>query len=44
MDNFDWISFVAGVISGIFACFLVSDLVFPNSKHNWEDEDDPNPS
>lgn len=43
MENFDWMSFVAGVVTGILACYLVSDLVFPNSKLNWDDEDDVNP-
>ena len=31
MINFDWISFVAGVISGVMAATFVSDLVFPSS-------------
>jgi len=43
MNNFDWPSFVLGAIVGILACVSVSDLVFPNSKLNWDDEDDVNP-
>jgi len=40
MFNFDYISFILGVVVSIFACILVSDLVFPNDKWNWEDIDD----
>lgn len=31
MVNFDVMSFVAGVITGIMAATFVSDLVFPSS-------------
>jgi hypothetical protein len=40
MENFDWISFLFGVITGILASCSVSDLVFPNSKLDWDDEDE----
>jgi hypothetical protein len=40
MFDFDYISFILGVVISIFACILVSDLVFPNDKWNWEDENE----
>jgi hypothetical protein len=30
MLNFEWISFLVGVITGILAATFVSDLVFPS--------------
>lgn len=39
MFNFDYVSFILGVVVSIFACILVSDLVFPNDKWNWDDHD-----
>jgi hypothetical protein len=38
MDLIEPISFVFGVISGITACYAVSDLVFSKETSNERDE------
>lgn len=40
MYTLDWVSFTVGFIVALFAAMLVSDLVFPNDKWKWEDEEE----
>lgn len=40
MYDIDWISFLMGFIVALFAAVFVSDLVFPNDKLEWGDDDD----